>query len=292
MTTNELGDAGELPASLLDRGVVASRPARGGLTGARCAVVDLADGSTVFVKQAVDAETLDANLIEGEVLLRLGGLHAPRLLDVLDEGHALVLEHVDGQWAPPLPDPALLWAALDATGAVAAPARLRRMRRTYDPWDDVTVPWWIAGPVWWRGALPVLRDAAVAARWDGTSLVHADVAAANLCVRGASLVLVDWADAAVGSLDWARVIGANEWRMRSLPIDVPVPPDRLGPCVATLAGFALREYLRWGADDADDARTIAIRTRATAAFASALAWAAELLELDPPSFGPPPTVRP
>ena len=280
MNANETSDAG------------AVRPLNRGLSTARCAAADLVDGSTVVVKRATDDESREANLLEAEVLLRLGGTHAPRLLDVLDDGGLLVLEHITGEWAPPLPRPELLWAALDATGTISPPDRLRRMQRSYDPWGDATVPWWIAGPQWWRSALPVLRDAAVSARWDGTSLVHGDIAAPNLCVRDRALVLVDWADAAVGSLDWARVIGANEWRMRSLAVDVPVPSSRLGPCVATLAGFALREYLHWGADGASDPRTIAIRTRKTAAFASALEWAAELLDLDPPQFGPPPTVRP
>ena len=287
-----MGDAEELPAGLLDAAVVATRDLTRGTTSAVCTAVDLDDGRTVVVKRATDATSLEANLIEAEVLLRLAGDHAPRLLDVDDSGRLLVVEHLDGRWSPPLPDPGLLWAALDATGAVAAPPRLRRMQRTYDPWAGATIPWWIGGPVWWRHTLPVLRDASQAARWDGTELVHGDVSAANLCVRDGTLLLVDWAEAAVGSLDWARVVGGLEWRMRGLAVDVPVPSARLAPAVATLAGFALREYLRWGADDAEDPRTVSIRRRKTAAFAASLAWVAELLQLDPPSFGPPPTLRP
>jgi hypothetical protein len=98
---------------------------------------------------------------------------------------------------------------------------------------------------------------------------------------------VDWGEAACGSLDWARALAAVEYRMRELTAVAPIREP--APVVATLAGFALREYLHWVSADLDpeDGRATRIRTTKTAQFAAVLAWAAELLHLDPPMFGSP-----
>jgi hypothetical protein len=263
-----------------------SRPE--GLTAAVTGVVTLDDGRTAFVKRATDHETRESLLVEAEVLLRLDGLHAPRLLDVLDEGTAIVVEDLShATWPPPLPPAANVFAALETTGAVTPPERVRRMQRSYDPWDGVTPPWWIATPHWWRRALPALRDASTAARFDGSSLVHGDPSPGNMALDGGRLVLVDWGEAACGSLDWARALAAVEYRMRELTAVAPIREP--APVVATLAGFALREYLHWVSADLDpeDGRATRIRTTKTAQFAAVLAWAAELLHLDPPMFGSP-----
>lgn len=235
-------------------------------------MLTLASGATVFAKHALDEEGREANLLEAEVLLRLGGVHAPRVLDVVDAGETILVEHLhDVVWAPPLPEPDDLWRALDATGAITAPARIRRMRRQYDPWDDAPRPWWIGSPAWWRTAAPALRDAAAAATWQGRSLVHGDIAAVNLALRHGDVVLVDWADAARGSLDWARVLAGLMYRLHGAPTDVPC--TQLTAAVSCLAGFAAKELaaLGTGGDHGPAAR-----------FVTALQWAAELLGLDPP----------
>jgi hypothetical protein len=248
-------------------------PVRRGRGGCEAAVITLVSGATAFAKVALDDAGREANLLEAEVLLRLGGLHAPRVLDVLDAGETILVEHLDDvAWAPPLPEPAALWRALDASGATTAPARLRRMQRQYDPWDDAPQPWWVGSPAWWRTARPVLRDAAAAATWQGRSLVHGDVAAVNLALRSdGEVVLVDWADAARGSLDWARVLAGLMYRLHGAPVDIPC--DQLPAAVSCLAGFAATELadLGTGGDHGPAAR-----------FVTALQWAAELLQLDPP----------
>ena len=267
-----------LGRAILDHEVVRVDPVGRGLGGCEAAVLTLASGATAFAKLAVDEAGRDANLLEAEVLLRLDGRHAPRMRDVVDGGMLIVVEHLaDVMWAPPLPLPDALWRTLDATGAVAPPDRVRRMRDRYDPWDDAPQPWWIGAPGWWRDARPVLRDASTAARWHGSSLVHGDIAAVNLAIRDREVVVVDWADAARGSLDWARVLAGLMYRLHGTPIDVPC--HQLAPAVACLAGFAARELASLGAggDHGPAAR-----------FVTALLWAAELLELDPPPLAPGP----
>lgn len=225
-------------------------------------------------------------LDEAETLLALDGRHAPRLLDVLDDGATIVVTDLShAQWSPPLPPADDVFAALAATSIVAPPGRLRAMRRSYDPWDDLIPPWWIADPRWWRTALPALRDASLRARFDGDALVHGDATAGNVCALDGRVVLVDWADAARGSLDWGIAIAALAYRVRGL--DVAAPLRDPAPVVATLAGFATREYLALANDTSAEPRALRIRTGTTARFAGALAWAAELLGLDAPAFGPP-----
>jgi hypothetical protein len=262
--------------ALLHDEVVRVDPVRRGRGGCEAAVLTFASGTTAFAKSAVDDEGREANLIEAEVLLRLAGRHAPRLLDVVDAGATILVEHLGDSsagvvWAPPLPAPEALWQALDVTGAVTAPARLRRMRRQYDPWDHAPQPWWLGSPAWWRTARPVLRDAAASATWQGRQLVHGDVAAVNLALRDGGVVLVDWADAARGSLDWARVLAGLMYRLHGMPVEVPC--HQLAPAVSCLAGFAADELatLGTGGDHGPAARLV-----------TALQWAAELLSLDPP----------
>ena len=235
-------------------------------------MLGFASGASAFAKMATDDAGREANLVEAEVLLRLDGTHAPRVLDIVDGGEIVVIEHLhDVVWAPPLPEPDALWSALDATAAVGAPRRLRRMHHHDDPWDDAPLPWWVGSPAWWRDALPALRDAAAAAEWRGRELVHGDIAAVNIATRDGTVVLVDWADASRGSLDWARVLGGLMYRLHGVPATVPC--TQLTPAVAGLAGFATKELatLGTGGDHGPAARLV-----------TALQWAAELLGLDPP----------
>ena len=255
--------------------MVSARSSAGrGRSGAECCVATLADGRTVFVKRAHDDAVREANLLEAEVLLRLNGLHAPDLLDVLDEGSTLVIEHLGAaRWAPQLPRPAALWEAIDAVATTTPPHRIRRMQRRYDPWEEVEPAWWMASPMWWRSTLPVLREAAASAWWNGRTLMHGDVSATNVCSIDGRVVLVDWSDSAVGSLDWARVQGGLMYRLHGIDAEVPIVDP--APAVASLAGFVAKEY-----QSTDDPAK-------GAAYVVALTWACRVLGLDPPPFGVP-----
>jgi Phosphotransferase enzyme family len=253
-------------------------------------LVELGDGRSVFVKQAVDAPS--AHWLRREFLAysHLRGSFLPKLLGWHDDGEypTLVLEDLSGcQWAPPW-TPALVKAVCDTLARVAAHppfpglATVSSTAYAEDGWAEVAAnpePFLSLGlcrESWLKTALPVLLDAARIDALDGPALVHLDVRSDNLCFRDGEAVLFDWNLAAVGNPEFDVAF----W-LPSLELEGGPAPE--GVCavdpslVASVAGFfAARAGLPL-IPEAPGVRGIQRRQLEVA-----LPWAARSLELPPP----------
>ena len=111
-------------------------------------------------------------------------------------------------------------------------------------------------------------------------LVHGDLHTQNLGVRRGRLLVVDWADATIGSEQWDVLCLSNELLIAGIPHDPPLRQP--AEAFAAIAGMVMREYHRWADTDRSDPNADTIRRQKTESMRAALSRAAELLELPPP----------
>jgi aminoglycoside phosphotransferase (APT) family kinase protein len=242
--------------------VVSAETQPGGFSPGVAARLRLRDGRTVFAKAVgpePNPDSPDFHRREAPVAAALPPeTPAPQFLFSLEEVGwvALVFEDVAGH------EPELPWRAddlarvLDAVATLAealtpAPIAAPPVARTL---DEIFHGWrTLARPVdeWAATHLDELRE--LESRWaaaaEGETLLHCDVRADNILLTPERVVFVDWPHACVGAA-WIDLLvflpsvamqgGPHPWSVfESHPVSRDVPPERLQPVLAALAGFFL-----------------------------------------------------
>ena len=186
----------------------------GGYTPAHRLIVTFSDGSTAFVKAAVDTKTAAWIRAELRVYQSLGRQSfLPAFFggavgdDAFPESTVLLLEELSAGFWPPPWTAERINAVLEALQSVhhAAPLSppplptLTQSLAGEPSWAQVAAdptPFLalnFCSSSWLEKALPVLIKAAASIPSDGTDLLHQDIRSDNLCFRAdGSAVLVDW----------------------------------------------------------------------------------------------------
>lgn len=244
--------------------IVRTEPTSGGYSPGVAEGLLGADGAAIFLKAGHPSLNPDSPALLRSELRALrtmpSGLPIAALIDALDEGPdgwvALALEHVDGRQAP------LPWTDGTIAAALGSLAELRdgltpapvgpwadaadELRGMFDCWrrltDATDLDPWLADRL---TTLTAAGDAALT-EMAGDTLVHLDLRADNLMVRGdGRLIVVDWAWAVRGAawIDPALLaiefissaspeVDADAWLTR-IAADHGIGTD---PIVHTLAG--------------------------------------------------------
>ena len=187
-----------------------------GLSRAKRFVVHFADGSSAFVKAAVDRSTEQELRTEHDILRSISGDFLPRPVAWIVTGvrPILVLEdlsaahwpadHWPVAWRPGQFE--LLFHTLYRIAQVAPPATLPDAQAGFEPrWPAIAanperfLALGLCSEAWFRNAIGALIAAEAAVPLAGDALVHNDVRSDNLCFVGDRVVLVDWASARRGN---------------------------------------------------------------------------------------------
>ncbi len=221
---------------------------RRGYTPAERWVVQLNDGSSVFVKGAVDEGTAEGLRTEHRVYstIEAGYLPELRAWDDDDVNPVLLLEDLSAAYWPPPWRPSDVELVLDTLAKVRTtpppdwvPAQDRERLRGWpavaeDPRPFLSLR--LCSEAWLNQALPDLVAAEGDARIDGDALVHVDVRSDNLCVSGDRVVLVDWNLAARAN----PLLDVAAW-LPSLHSEGGPPPEDILPdepeLAALISGF-------------------------------------------------------
>ena len=185
-----------------------------GLSAAERWAIRLADGSSVFVKAAVDADTSRWLATERQALDLVGGRFGPAVLDWLDGNQWPVLVTEDlseaywpagtgvTRWRPG--DMAAVIDRLADLRALPAPDALAAIATPPARWaqllaGDDLVRTGLCSRVWARANGPALVAADTDPDPVPTCLVHGDVRSDNLCLTGDGAVwFVDWSNTGAG----------------------------------------------------------------------------------------------
>ena len=262
----------------------------GSHTPARRWVVTLPDGSTAFVKAAVDDLTTEWLRAEHNVYESLSGPFLPRLLGWRDRNDrpVLAIEDLSGAYWPPPWNSARIDAVLGSLEDVAHTppppdlVTITEMMPELNGWTQISespepaLGLGLFTEAWLDEALPTLLAAEAGAHLDGDALLHFDVRSDNLCVRGDRAVLVDWNWACLGN----PVFDVAAW-LPSLQAEGGPAPEAILPEVdsgipAVLAGFWVSHAARPPIPTAPHVRPMQLKQ---ARFA--LPWAIRALELPP-----------
>ena len=203
-----------LVADALGKGPVQWWRPHTGLSPAQRFIVRLADGSSVFVKAAVDPPT-EAELRTERALLGGDAGFLPRLLAWVEEGPrpVLIVEDLSGAhwpadhspvtWLPDQHD--ILFETLEHVAATRPPISLPAAESGFVPrWPTLArdaerfLALGLCSARWLRSAIDALTAAEAVVPLAGESLVHGDVRSDNLCFVGKRMVLVDWGSARRG----------------------------------------------------------------------------------------------
>jgi aminoglycoside phosphotransferase (APT) family kinase protein len=250
--------------------------------------VELADGRTAFVKQALDEFAVGWLRDEHRIYSHVRASFMAALIGWHDDGETLlVIEDLAGAYWPPRwsgDQIASVLRALEELHVTPPPPGLRRLadlRDWLDGWPrvaadpDPLLATGLCSREWLEAALPALAAAAAASELDGTSLLHLDVRSDNLCFVADRVVLVDWNLAAVGN----PLIDAVAWlpslRLEGGPDPWELVPDS-GGLASMMAGFFAS---RAGLPPPPTAPTVRDFQRRQAEVA--LPWAARELGLPP-----------
>jgi len=265
--------------AVLGARIVAARPALGGYTVAERWIVELEDGSSVFVKCATDADTagwLEEELkayraIEADFMPRLYGWgEAGRPLMILQDLSA-------ASWSWDWSDESVrrVLELLGRVGGTPAPSELKPltdMAQDFTGWREIAeapedfLRLGLVDAAWLKRCLPALIDAEASARLEGEALVHVDVRSDNLCALGERTYLVDWNWARRGNpafdlVAWLPSLhaegGPAPWDITLaepelisaiaglFAVRAPKPPHKQGPAIRQLQLRQLRAALPW-----------------------------------------------
>ena len=254
--------------------------------------MELADGSTAFVKSARSDDT--ASWIRDEHLFYAqmrGASFLPTMLGWHDDGErpVIVLEDLSAAHWPPPWDPGnvdAVLACLDEVAASTPPPDLPSVADSqfdFQGWieiEDDPEPFLglrLCSRRWLEAALPTLRFATEIAPLAGDALLHFDVRSDNICIRDGRAVLVDWNFACAGNplADVAAWLPSLHAEGGPAPEDIL--PDGAAELAALLAGYFGAHAARPEIPEAPHVRTLQLRQARTA-----LPWAARALGLPPP----------
>ena len=269
-----------------------------GLSPAQRFVVRFDDGSSVFVKAAVDSETerwlrtdylmmstLDTDLVPEVIAWIEAGPQSVLIIEDLRDAHwpADHFRQVDGATLPVRWKPGqfeLLFEALDRLSATPAPEALPALSDTFTPqWPEIA-----ADPVpflrlnlcterWFASSLEQLLAAELELDLSGEALVHNDVRSDNVCFQGERVIFVDWSDACRGSprYDLANLLGGVV--LEGGPDAYEVMPDG-----GSFAAWRGAELARRALDETSTAPRWLIRVFRRTAIIN-LRWATKCLDL-------------
>jgi hypothetical protein len=254
--------------------------------------VELDDGRTVFVKQALTDEADIWLRKEREIYEEVRGSFMPQFLGAVEaDGRTLlVLEDLsEAEWPPPWTDQriASVLAALSDLHATAPPASLpilADMRSRVVGWPDVQAdpePLLTTGlctRAWLAEVLGTFVDAAEKAELAGDELLHFDVRSDNLCFVGERAIFVDWNLACIGNGRFDIAFWLPSLRLEGGPDPWDVLPDA-GSLAAAVAGFFAARAGLPAPSGAPTVREFQLRQAAVA-----LPWAARELGLPPPTL--------
>lgn len=292
MDAPPVDEAARIAHALSAAPVAWSEVTRRGQTNASHWLVELADGTTAFVKSARGDDT--ASWIRDEHLFYAqtrGAPFLPRMLGWHDDGERPVIaleDLTDAYWPPPW-DSAHVEAVLACLAEVAAttpPPDLPSVADSqfdFQGWieiEDDPEPFLalrLCSKEWLEAALPILRFATEVAPLVGDALLHFDVRSDNICVRDGRAILVDWNFACLGN----PVADVAAWLPSLHAEGGPAPdeilPDGAAELAALLAGYFAAHAARPEVPERPDVRTLQLRQARTA-----LPWAARALGLSPP----------
>jgi Phosphotransferase enzyme family len=182
-----------------------------GHTHAEKWVVELVDGSAVFVKAATGSNARAQVEREAAVLGSVAAPYMPHVYgaSTVEDWSVLVLEDLSrAHWPPPYEDrgEALLKSVMEVAATPPPPGLRRRpegrpfgtywQRIADDPEPVLAYGLFSAG--WLEEAQPVLHDAESSAQLAGADFLHDDVWAGNVCYTDRGAILIDWASATIG----------------------------------------------------------------------------------------------
>lgn len=262
-----------------------------GLSSATCMVVGFADGSSAFVKAAVDDQGAKGLRTEHEIVSGVDSDLVARELAWLEDGDrpVLVMEDLRAAHWPADHDPVtwkpgqfdLLFAALRRVGELPPPASLPSARDGFRPqWPliereaDDFLALGLCSEAWFSAALDGLVEAERNVPVGGDALVHNDVRSDNLCFVGRRVVLVDWAQAIRGNPQQDLASALATLPLEGGPDPFDVLPEG-GPWAAHMAGW----YVRRAAHETQAPQWL--RTVFQRIAVICLSWASRSLDLPP-----------
>ncbi|MFI6679900.1 phosphotransferase [Kribbella sp. NPDC050470] len=219
-------------------------------------VVGFADGSSAFVKAAVDDQGAKGLRTEHKIVSSVDSDLVARELAWLEDGDrpVLVMEDLRAAHWPADHDPVtwkpgqfdLLFAALRRVGELPPPASLPSARDGFRPqWPliereaDDFLALGLCSEAWFSAALDGLVEAEGNVPVEGDALVHNDVRSDNLCFVGRRVVLVDWAQAIRGNPQQDLASALATLPLEGGPDPFDVLPEG-GPWAAHIAGQCAR----------------------------------------------------
>jgi len=280
--------------------VVGWRKPHTGLTAAQRFVARFADGSSAFVKAAVDADTERWLRTDRLIMSTLSDDLVPRVVAWIEAGEqsVLVLEDLsDAYWPadhfrveggrglPVLWKPGHLervFQALDRLGAMTAPV-------TLPPLSGVLSAEWAAiaanpapflqlglcSSAWLARAIDGLVAAEKRVDLSGDALVHHDVRSDNVCLRSERVILVDWSEARRGCPSYDLAVFLTGCALEGGPDPFDVIPEG-----GALAGWMGGRMARRAMSETHRAPAWLIRVMKRMAVVD-LQWAARSLGLLP-----------
>jgi hypothetical protein len=253
LQTNASIESNDLAArivSVTGRTPVAWVRASGGYSVAERWIVRFADGSSVFVKGAVEEQTAQALRAEHRFYRSVQADFLPRLLGWDDNGEKpiLLLENLsEAHWPPPwsvsqIRQVLLTLERVALLCVVPDIPRLEERRPWLSGWTVVAedpnsfLGLGLCTGAWLVRALPDLLSAQATANLDGGDLIHFDIRSDNLCFHGDRTILVDWNGACLGE----RRFDLARW-LPSLHVEGGPQPEEILPdgaaYAALLSGF-------------------------------------------------------
>lgn len=226
------------------------RRAERGLSLAESWIVSWRDGTSAFVKAAVDYETAEWLRVEHLIYSRVRGGFLPKLhaWSDRDDHPVLVLEDLSAAVRTPPWSPervSQVRGALAAIAATRAPEGLPEMeelRELFSGWTRIQEnpePFLALGAcpeIWLAEALPGIVAAEQRACLKGDELAHLDVRSDNLCFVHDRAVLFDWSWARKGNGLMDLAMWLPSLSMEGGPAPHEVLPDQ-PELAAVISGF-------------------------------------------------------